>query len=113
MFENAFRSLAISSSFVVEALELMKAKNKVEVVDFGKIQHIRTYGLVSQVLRGALTPALVMGRRNSIKYAHPFFLANGCWKFHYSFGMGTTFAMSRGLPSSMVIGLKVHDPRLR
>jgi len=59
IFESAFRSLAVSSSFAVEASESDdKRRHKVEVVDLrGKFNIFELMGpKSSQVIKGALTP---------------------------------------------------------
>lgn len=61
IFESAFRSLTVSSSFAVEALESRdKRKHKVEVVDLrGKFNIFELMGpKSSQVIKGALNPVL-------------------------------------------------------
>lgn len=61
MFESAFRSLTISSSFAVEASESHdKRKHKVEIVDLrGKLNIFELMGpKSSQVIKGALNPII-------------------------------------------------------
>ena len=61
IFESAFRSLTVSSSFAVEASESdNKRRHKVEVVDLrGKLNFFELMGpKSSQVIKGTLAPVL-------------------------------------------------------
>ncbi|KAF9651561.1 POP1-domain-containing protein [Thelephora ganbajun] len=99
IFESAFRSLAISSSFAVEALKPDdKRRHRVEVVDLrGKFNIFELMGpKSSQVIKGALTPVLDHESEEFDRFW------NGLQRLQ----------CPGGLPSGMVVGLEVHDPRL-
>lgn len=77
IFESAFRSLTISSSFAVEASESDdERRKKVEVVDLrGKFNIFELMGpKSSQVIKGALTPVPGDDREelNQVNYFPPF-----------------------------------------
>jgi ribonuclease P/MRP protein subunit POP1 len=117
IFEGAFRGLAVSSSFAVEASESDdKRRHKVEVVDLrGKFNIFELMGpKSSQVIKGALTPVLDDKREelNRVSPA-PSFLTQASNNISQFWNALQLLQCPGGLPSGMVIGLKVHDPRLR
>jgi len=120
IFESAFRSLAISSSFAVEASKSDdKRRHTVEVVDLrGKFNIFELMGpKSSQVIQGALAPVLDV-KQEELNQVGPVlsFLAQTLQVLIkvLKFWDGLQrLQCPGGLPSGMVVGLKVHDPRLR
>ena len=120
IFESAFRSLSISSSLAVEASESDdKRRHKVQIVDLrGKFNIFELMGpKSSQVIKGALVPILD-GRCEELTHVSPVhsFLVQRTEVLNnvLKFWSGLQHLQCPGeLPSDMVIGLKVHDPRLR
>ena len=117
IFEGAFRGLAISSSFAVEASEPVdKTRHKVEIVDLrGKFNIFELMGpKSSQVIKGALTPVPSEERKelnpvSPVPACIPRVL-NSTLQFWDGLQL---LQCPGGLPSDMVIDLKVYDPRLR
>lgn len=117
IFESAFRSLVVSSSFAVEGPDI-KRKHKVEVLDLrGKFNIFELMGpKSSQVIKGTLTPAPDEKSEEFSQVSFvPSFLVhklNALTIFKFWDGL-QQLQCPGGLPSGMVVGLKVHDPRLR
>lgn len=118
IFESAFQSLSISSSFAVEASKSDdRKKHKVEVVDLrGKFNVFELMGpKSSQVVKGALVPVLD-DRCEELNQVSPVLspqrseMSSNVLEFWSGL---QRLQCPGGLPSGMVIGLKVHDPRLR
>ena len=118
IFERAFRSLTVSSSFAVEASESNdERRQRVEVVDLrGRFNIFELMGpKSSQVIKGALTPVPDDGQEELNRVSHvPFSVHTSIKQNFPKFWNGLQrLQCPGGLPSGMVVGLKVHDPRLR